>query len=97
MRIYLPHLHYTVHVKERESFKGKTDFIAVCVRDDDRNSTIYIKKPIKKWAHGTLVHEVIHALQFICESRNIDFLQEQEHVGYLAQYIFNKITGHSYI
>lgn len=44
--------------------------------------------PIEEHDLSTLVHEIIHALQFICDDRGIEFTDEMEHMAYVADYIF---------
>lgn len=94
--IYIPHLDYKIFIRDikksafNERFKGLVEsldkFYAIC----------YIDYPVKKNYLGTLIHEIIHLLRYICIERNMDFAQESEHMAYLAQYIFNEIMGYEY-
>lgn len=96
MKIYLPHIHYTVTVRDFKKFKGGGfSGQAMTEKVDKNNCILWLPHPIK--ANGTLFHEVTHALQFICEARNMDFVQEQEHFGYIAQLITNKLLGLEYV
>lgn len=95
MKIYLPHIHYTISVRDikkakMDGFVGK----AMTEKIDKNNCILWLPYPIK--ASGTVFHEIVHVLQFICESRHIDFVLEQEHLGYIAQYISNRLLGLEY-
>ena len=101
MKIYIPHLHITVNVKDikkSKGFKFKNGTLAsgYVKIQDDFNIDMYLQFPIKTIYHGTIVHEVTHVMQFISRLRDIDFQDEMEHFGYLSQYIFNKIVGCEY-
>lgn len=70
---------------------------AATERDSRDSATIYIPLPVSRNDMPTLVHEIIHVLQYICESRHVDFIQEQEHMAYIANHIFNQATGFHYV
>jgi hypothetical protein len=95
MKIYIPHLNYTITVKEpknppKELYNPK----AWVHSEGSKGCTMYItKKPLP----SDLAHEVVHVLQFICLNRNIDFTTEQEHMGYLMQYIMGEILGYEWV
>ncbi len=91
MKLYLPHINYTVHVKRMSATrKPFSDALASTHDNDKRSCTIYL--PAK--APGSVItHEIVHALQFIARSRGMDFYGEMEHFGYIAQYLFMRITG----
>ena len=72
------------------------NFPAITKRDTSNQSTIYINLPLKEKDSGSLIHEIVHVLQYICEARHIDFISEMEHTAYIAHYIFNKATGYEY-
>lgn len=92
MKIYLPHINYTVHVKEHNgehpSFGHKS--YASTEEVDRHNCYIYLPK---KAGASVICHEVTHALQFIAKARGISFVDELEHFGYMAQYITLKIIS----
>lgn len=101
MKIYIPHIHYTLKVKDVSKAKSyvkellKTK-VACFHKEDNFNGCIYIKLPIKNFEVPLLAHEVIHCLQHICETRNIDFVDEKEHMAYLMSWILNEILGYRY-
>jgi len=98
MKIIINHIGYVVLIKKPEQYKGAyvlKNVVAMTQRDNKNQSTIYIKKPIKDTA--TLAHEIVHVLQNIADDRNISFVEEQEHFGYLMQYLMNEVTGYKYI
>lgn len=98
MKVYLPHINYTVLIKKRGVCKKAPAWMkAVAEKTSPNSATIYIKLPISRNDYPTLVHELIHVLQYICASRNIDFTAEQEHMAYIGNYIFNKATGFHYV
>lgn len=74
--------------------KSKYPVPASTEKIDKNTCILWLPHPIK--ANGTLFHEITHALQFICEARNIDFILEQEHMGYIAQFVTNEILGWKY-
>lgn len=96
MKIYLPHIHYTIHIKNIKYFREKHDLSALTQNIDRDTSIIWMNLPIKAIDHATLAHEIIHVLQYICNYRRIDFISESEHMGYLMQFVFNKATGFHY-
>lgn len=96
MKIKIKHLGYTVMVKPRSKFKGFDYYVAVTQKNSPDQSTVYIDLPIKRKEYATLAHELVHVLQYICDSRGIEFTQEQENTAYLMQYLLNEITGYKY-
>lgn len=98
MKIELPHIGYTVHIKDRRvSKRAASTMHAATERMSAHSATIYIPLPLKRQDEPTLVHEIIHVLQYICESKHIDFVQEQEHMAYIANHIFNRALGYHYV
>jgi hypothetical protein len=84
-------LNYTVHVKPLKESKhlrfrpqAQTESI------DKHNCYIYLQP---KASGSVITHEIVHALQFIARARGINFEDELEHFGYIAQYLFMKIVG----
>lgn len=59
---------------------------------DDWNSVIYVDR----LTPGVVAHEVTHILQHICAVRHIEFKDETEHMGYLAQYLVGQILGYEW-
>ena len=58
----------------------------------DRNScAIYLPEYVMP---GYLVHEITHAVQFICQDRNMAVEEEFEHLAYIAQYLTGRALGH---
>lgn len=96
MKITIEHLGYTVLVKPRSKFKGFDYYVAVTQKNSPNQSTVYIDLPVKPKQYATLAHELVHVLQYICESRGIEFTQEQENTAYLMQYLLNEVTGYKY-
>lgn len=64
---------------------------------DYNSSEIWIPKKITKFDIPTLAHEVVHILQHISKVRGIDFINEEEHFGYLMQFILNEILDYEYM
>jgi len=93
MKIYLPHIHYTVYTKPLKAHPSLKYAQAWTERTNRNTSTIYLPK---KTNDGDLAHELIHVLQFICEDRNMNFLLEQEHTAYIMQYLMGKIRGYTW-
>lgn len=53
---------------------------------------LHVKLPIKgKISAGHLVHEIVHILQHIVEDNCMTFLNEREHLAYIAGYIFEQV------
>lgn len=99
-KAYLPHLHYSVFLKEKNKAKEKAKImldsgcVAVTENRDRYSSVIYMDLPLKKKDLPTLGHELIHVLQNICDLRHIDFVSEQENIAYMFQYLFCEFTGY---
>ena len=94
MKIKIEHLGYVIHFKKE---KPPKEGLKACVIQEDANSsTIYFPLKLNLINSSILAHEVLHAIQFMCESRLIDMIKEREHVGYLMSYIMNKILGYEY-
>lgn len=97
MKIYIPHIHYTVLIRKRSEFTGSISSLFLCERTDKNTSTLFIEYPLPKYSESTLAHEITHILQNICQDRHMDFIRENEHMGYLMQYIMNQILGYKYV
>lgn len=95
LNIKLPHINYTVRVrpwkmlKDPKWRKSKALFWATgkCV------GTLYFRNNPPP---STIAHELIHVLQHICESNNMDFCYEIEHMAYIMQYLMIRIQGYEY-
>jgi hypothetical protein len=103
MKIYIPHLHYTINVRdvknayELKEWRKTNHNAKMSAQDVSSNeANIYVIFPIKDLHAGSIGHEIVHVLQFISNNRGIDFVNEQEHFGYLFQFIFNKIYNRRY-
>lgn len=95
-KIYLPHIHYTVLVKE---FIKPPVIIAnakAYVEHLEQGCCILYLQKGEKIMPGDLAHEIVHVLQFICEDMNMTFELEREHMAYLMQYIMGQVMGHHY-
>ena len=89
--IYLPHINYTVRVRQFKKAPQQLPNARAYVESlDDHSCTLYIEN---KPHPCDLAHEVVHVLQFIALSRNMDFKLEQEHFGYMMQYIMGQVLG----
>ena len=101
MKILIPHLGYTVYIKDKKLAKGLVKNYLVkmeaCRETINNNSSIiWIKLPIKPIDVPTLAHEVIHVLQHIAKEKDIDFIKEEEHFAYLMHFILNTTLGYEY-
>ena len=92
-KIYIQHLAYTVLIKEPNK---DSKFVAYVHKDNKNQCTLFIKRPVNRIEAPTLAHEIVHILQYICEARNIDMIFEQEHMGYLMNFIMNEVMGLTY-
>lgn len=88
--IYIPHLNYTVRVREAKNApEGLVNALAWVISEGQHECTLYLEKG--KPHAGDVAHEIIHILQFICLNRNIDFKLEFEHMGYLMQWLLGQV------
>jgi hypothetical protein len=92
-KIFIPHLNYTVWVRPIRAKRPERipNAIAYVEKINNRRCDVYL--PLDD-TPGSLAHELTHALQFICEARHIDFVNEQEHMGYLMQWMTGRILGY---
>jgi hypothetical protein len=90
MKIYLPHIHYTVYLKDE--FHKEMGNHPSCQRVNLESCILWIPKKHRK--PMTVAHEAMHACQFIAEARSIDMIQEQEHMAYIIGYIVSKVMGY---
>lgn len=96
MKIYIPHLGYTVEIKKFKDDPRVPNAMAWSETLGPDKSAIYIHQPIKRVDTPLLAHELIHVLQWIAVARGIDFTQEQEHFAYLMQWVMNEVLGYEY-
>lgn len=96
MKIYLPHIHYTVKVKQRTGYRGNHTAKWLCERTDKDTSTLYIDMPVSQAETPTLAQGLVHVIQNICEDRHMVLSLEKEHMGYLMQYLMNRVLGYEY-
>lgn len=91
MKIYLPHLNYTVYVRRfKKPPKEAPNALAYTKSDDMYSSTIFVSKKMRL---QDIAHELVHVLQFICVDKSMDFIQEQEHMAYIMGFLFKKIQA----
>lgn len=95
-KIYLPHIHYTVHVKQFQPHKDLENALAYVQNNGPNNCTLFIDLK-QKIVPADLAHELVHVLQFICLARNINFTLEQEHMGYIMHYLMGRIMGDTWL
>jgi len=91
--IRLPHLGYTVRIRGPKPHPDGKPSAAWITRDNADRCTIYLPN---KLTPGMVSHELVHALQYICEDRNMEFLTESEHTAYLMQYMMNRCFGYTF-
>lgn len=87
----IPHIGYTVVVeqKKKDDRPGASAYTKMVYNAE---SLMVLPLPINsKKKNVVLVHEIIHVLQNICEGSNMVFLQEQEHMAYIADWLFQEI------
>lgn len=96
--VLIPHLNFkVVYGVNPKEFTGRQEGSLMFVENTNKNqATILFRKTPTDLESGTVAHEVMHALQFMCRRRNICMEDETEHMGYLMQYIFNEIYNRKY-
>lgn len=99
MKIYIPHIHYELEVLDIKKAKGITEEMlnSGCYGATeylDHKSIIYIKLPLKPIDIPTVCHELVHVLQNICRDKRITFINEEEHMAYIMQYLLAEIMGY---
>lgn len=93
MKIYLPHIHYTVYVRRFKKHPSLSHALAYTERLDNNSAVLHLPP---RQTPGDLAHELIHVLRFICESRNMDFTLESEHMAYIMQYLMAQVLGYQW-
>lgn len=94
----IPHLGYKViYGVNPKEFTGDQEKSIMFAEDTNKNtSAIIFRETPTDLQGGTVAHEIMHVLQFMCRRRNIKMEHELEHMGYLMQYIFNEIYDRKY-
>lgn len=95
MKILIPHLGYTVFVKPKNNSRNHVAWVEADPKTPNE-CTLFMNLPVKTLEIPTLAHELTHVLQFICESRHITFSEEKEHMGYLMNFLMNRVIGIEY-
>ncbi len=88
MKILIPHLRYTVEVKDISKYKGKVDFLGMVEDAGVTGCIMWLPFPIKR---AILVHELIHVLQDIYEKKEMVMEDEIEHTAYLMEWLYEEI------
>lgn len=69
--------------------------VAMELGDNNTDVIIWLRKrPTKASEYGTLYHEIFHAVQFVCRSRNISLNRIEETGAYLYEYIATACNRH---
>lgn len=94
--IYLPHIHYTVRIREFKAHpEGLENALAYVEYTDENTCTMYLNSK-RKLLGGDVLHEIIHVLQKMCSARNMRFELEVEHLAYTAQHLAGEILGYKW-
>jgi hypothetical protein len=96
MKIYIPHLHYTIKVNFKATKYLNSVGLEACVLYNKNNLVLCLRREPKPIDFPTVAHEVLHLIQYICRDRNINMTEEIEHCGYLMQFILNKILKNKF-
>lgn len=97
IEIYLPHLHYTIYVRLNSTvFLNRQGSECACEGIDKSSLRLHFRSKPKPHNFPSVAHEVMHAVQWICQARAIDMVREEEHCAYIMQYILNQILGYKY-
>jgi hypothetical protein len=88
--IKIPHLNYRVVVEEKRK-DDHPECYAYTEHVVEGETRLCIPFPIGKKRTAHLVHELIHVLQWIARDRELRFLFEEEHLAYLADWLFDEI------
>ena len=96
-KAHIPHLRATVHFMDLSKLKGVevkgSAYTTIFEQDENMNLTVgifyqNIEESVKRIACMPMIfHEIVHALQYICEQRSIDMELEKEHIGYMASFL----------
>lgn len=95
MDISIPHLNYTVKVRPFKKPPGSIAEASAWIdRVDKFHCVMYLRKGAKP---PTVAHELVHVLQHLCDVRHMGFTAEDEHMGYLMQYLMGRILGYVWV
>lgn len=98
MKIYFPHIAYTVYVKDIKGLKERLPGATAQTDCINRStSIIWLKYPIDRTSPPTIAHEIIHVIRNILLDRNTRLKNENEHMAYIAQHIMGKVLNLVYI
>lgn len=90
--IKIPHLGDTTIVVSKKLKGDLDDADGYAKRMCAGEYELVVRLPIKgKVTAAHLVHEIIHILQYIVEDNHMDFLNEREHMAYIAGYLFEEV------
>ena len=84
--IRLPHLGFAVFVRPRP--KNWHAYASVMYSKDGYSCKLLLPP---NPSVGAVAHECVHILQAVCRRYNIDFKNEDEHMGYIMQYLVQEI------
>lgn len=94
-KIEIPHLHFTVYLKDITELKGVEIKGGACtVPLGDRGVVIFvedIEETLSVIENMVMIaHEIIHVIQIICEIYGMNIEEEKEHTAYLMSYILQQ-------
>lgn len=91
--IYIPHLSYQVDIVPIRKAKDRPENCCAFARNTKFG---WVQLYFDEWVSPpTAVHEIVHAVQFICSNKRIDMVDEIENVAYLVDYLTAKVLGYS--
>jgi len=94
--IIIPHLGYTVKIRPfKNAPEEMPNALAFVKSETPHTCTLYLDFS-KHMEAGDIAHELVHVLQFLCLHRNIDFVTETEHMGYLMGWMMGVIFNREY-
>ncbi len=94
-QINLPHLNITINFMDMSQLRGTDimgfgmtcemdDDIVIFIQDIEKSVTELDKMPY-------IAHEVVHALQIICNRIQAKAENEQEHLAYIMSYVLSEL------
>lgn len=102
-KVHIPHVRFTVYFIDLSKLQGVPRLGAgyTCVFEntyhEDGKTTVCIflqdiKENVKKIEFMPYVaHEIMHALQILCENTGMQIEQEKEHTAYLMHYLMEAL------
>lgn len=88
--VYLPHLNYTIRFRRYKHRPGIGETVAWIHHEAFGRCSIYLRENATVF---TVVHELTHALQYICSDQSISFTIELEHTAGLMEYLLGRAFG----